>query len=113
MPFPDLLLRADPDAASGFATLYAEATGIPDPGPNTFKIPFARNLPVPTGAGYPPNVVEYDWLEIDVEVPPGSDVTFAAPVSLAANKEDLTINFTTGGVGFCRLICRLIHTIER
>ncbi|MCC6752052.1 MAG: hypothetical protein IT371_30650 [Deltaproteobacteria bacterium] len=113
MAFPDLQLRADPDAPGGYSALYAEATGIPVPGNNTFKIPFARNLPAPNGSGIPAGNVEFDWLEIDVLVPAGSDVTFADAVSLAPNKEDLTINFTTGGAGSCRVVCRLIHSIER
>jgi hypothetical protein len=108
MSFPDLALRTP-----GPCELWAEATGVPAVGANTFQIPFAVPIAL-GGAGVPAFKIEEDWLEIDVLVDsltPG--VTFARFTSLSLNKQDLTMFFETDGFGPCRVVCRLIHTVER
>lgn len=112
MPFPNLQLRTDPRAPAGVAQLWAEATGIPDNGPNTFELPFVDQPPA--GAGIDPDEIEEDWLWIIVD-PLGAGVTGATPGAplLSADKRFITINFTADGVSQARVIVRLYHSIER
>jgi hypothetical protein len=108
MSFPDLALRTP-----GPAELWAEATGVPAVGANVFMIPFAVPIGL-GGAGLPAFKIEENWLEFDVlidSLTPG--VTFARFLLLSANKQFVTMDFETDGVGPCRVVCRLIHTVER
>lgn len=112
MAFPDLTLRPDPRSPSGEAALWAEAIGVPDPGANTFMIPFI-NQP-PTGSGINPDEVIEDWLSIDV-FPLGAGVTGVTegvPL-LSFDKQFMTLNFLADGVTQARVIVRLYHSIER
>jgi hypothetical protein len=110
--FPNLARRPDPESPDGLSVLYAEAIGVPDDGNNTFELPFVS-------AGVDPALVDADWLEFDVFLN-GDDGTIpgvdgAVFIGLAANKVDCTVNFnqTAPGVGTARMVCRLIHSVER
>jgi hypothetical protein len=112
MPFPNLQLRPDPQSPGGVSTLWAEATGVPDPGANTFSIPFVNQAPA--GSGLAPAQVQEDWLEVDV-VPLGAGLTGVAlgvPL-LSANRQNMTLSFTTDGLTAARVVVRLQHTILR
>jgi hypothetical protein len=115
--FPNLALRVDPQSPGGTSNAWAEATGIPDNGNNTFTLPFVA-------AGIDPNLIQADWMRITVTLNGrqlqngtvlAAGVTDAAFVSLAANKTDLTLTFTQGapGVGQANVGVELIHTVSR
>jgi len=110
--FPNLALRPDVNSPSGFAALWAEATGNPVNGANTFSIPFINQPPV--GSGIDPALITDDWLEIDV-TPLGVGVTGVAlgiPL-LSPDKQFMTLNFAADGVTPARVIVQLHHTIHR
>ena len=110
MPFPDLVPM--PDTAKGpggIQNQFAEATGIPSNGNNTFDIPFI-------GLGANPSEVDPDKMKIFMipsRVIPGvTDVSF---VSLSADKTQMTLSFvqTAPGVGEARVVVQLQHSITR
>lgn len=103
MPFPDLLPRTDPRNAEGESDIWAEATGVPDNGNNTFELPFISQ-------GVLPDAINEDWLQIIVQ-PLGPSVTGATFVSLSADKRFLTLNFAQGGGDQCRVTVNSIHTL--
>jgi len=112
MSFPNLTLRPDARAPLGVAQLWAEATGIPVNGANTFTIPFVDQPP--SGSGIAPDEIEEDWLQVTV-TPLGAGVSGAVPgvPLLSADKRFMTINFTADGLAQANVIVRLYHSIER
>jgi hypothetical protein len=110
MPIPDLVPM--PDTAKGPAGIqnqFAEATGIPSNGNNTFGIPFI-------GLGVNPSEVDPDKMKIFVRpsrVNPG--VTDADFVALSADKTQMTMSFVQAapGVGECRVVVQLQHSVTR
>lgn len=104
MAFPDLDPRPDDRGGiSGASTLWAEATGLPDNGNNTFELPFI-------GLGVPPAAITEDWLEISVQ-PIGPSITGVDFVSLSADKRFLTLNFAQGGADEARVTVEVVHTL--
>lgn len=100
MSFPNLALRAG-------SVLWAEATGIPDPGNNVFTIPFVAS-------GVPASKVEEDWLVFFNAISPTTPgVVSATFVSLSADKTTVTMSFDADGVGVTTLYCWLVHSIPR
>jgi hypothetical protein len=112
VPFPNLTLRPDTQAPLGVAQLWAEATGVPDNGPNTFALPFVDQPP--SGSGIAPEEIQEDWLEVIV-TPLGAGVTGATPGApfLSADKQFVTIDFTADGIAAANVIIRLYHSLER
>lgn len=112
MAFPDLTLRPDTQAPLGVAQLWAEATGVPVNGANTFAIPFVDQPPV--GSGIVPAEIQENWLEVLV-TPLGAGVTGATPgvPLLSADKRFMTIVFVADGVTQANVIVRLYHSLER
>jgi hypothetical protein len=110
MSFPDLVPRPSTDKGpGGIQDLFAEATGIPADGANTFMIPFI-------GLGVRPNEVDPDKMKIFMKpsvLAPG--VTYVEFVALSADKTMLTLNFTqtAPGVGECELVVQIQHSITR
>jgi hypothetical protein len=112
MPFPNLALRPDANSPNGVAALWAEATGVPDPGSNTFSVPFINQPPL--GSGIDPDLVVEDWLEINVD-PLGAGVTgvlLGVPL-LSPDKQFMTLVFAADGVAAARVVVQLHHTIHR
>ena len=104
MAFPDLTPRADlRQGPGGESTLWAEATGVPDNGNNTFALPFVAN-------GIEPSQIDANWIKI-VAVALGSSVSGAAFVSLSADKTEITVSFVQSGADSVRLTARLTHTM--
>lgn len=112
MAFPDLTLRPNLDSPTGQSALWAEATGTPDPGDNTFRIPFVDQPPL--GSGVPAEDVQEDWLVINV-YPLGAGLTAVALGSplLDPDRENMTLNFTTDGVTQARVVVQLVHSTQR
>ena len=109
MPFPNLALRTDVNAPNGVSLHYAEVTGVPDNGDNTFDLPFV-------GAGIDPTLIDVqgDWLEIDADPlgPSVTGVTEGSPLMNAARTQ-MTLNFDQSGADSCRVRVRLIHSSVR
>lgn len=107
MSFPNLALHTSD------SELWADATGVPDNGPNTFQIPFALS-PALGGAGIPPDKVDEDWLKIDV-ISLSADVSacVAGAPLLSADKLSMTLNFTQAGAGQCTVRVQLVHSLTR
>lgn len=93
MSFPDLA----PRLPNG---LFAEATGVPTDGPNTFAL------------GINPDLVDPDWLIINV-IGGGPSIAGAAYVGLSADKRLITIDFTQLGSDAARVVVQLVHTLPR
>lgn len=95
MAFPNLTLRTN-------GQLWAEATGTPDNGANTFQIGIA-GIHIP----------DDNWLEIDV-IPLGPSVQGASYVAASLNKAvdppQITLNFTQAGADQATVRVRQIHT---
>ena len=111
MPFPNLALKTDPSSPLGVAQLWAEATGVPDNGNNTFSIPFIN--PAPAGAGIDPDYVDDDWFVFYVIPADPALVTGATWVSLSADKQFVTMNFAADGVTAATLILNLAWSANR
>jgi hypothetical protein len=108
--FPDLQPRPDTyKAPPQIQLMFAEATGVPDDGNNTFAIPFI-------GLGVRPSEVDPDKMKIFVQFSqdnPG--VTNAEFVSLSADKTMMTLDFTqtAPGTGECTVVVQIQHSITR
>jgi len=112
MPFPDLILKPDPESPGGQAALWAVGVGVPDPGANTFLLPFINQPPL--GSAIDPALVDADWLEINVD-PLGAGVTsvdLGVPL-LSPDKQFMTLVFGADGVAAARVTVQLHHTIHR
>lgn len=92
MSFPDLVEKTG-------GVLHSEATGVPDNGNNTFAL------------GLDPEVVDEDWLELEVDL--GGSVTDAAFVSMSPDKTQITMSFVQGGVDAVTVRAKQKHTIVR
>lgn len=104
MPFPDLQPRPDArKGPGGQSVIWAEATGVPDNGDNTFALPFISE-------GVDPAAIDEDWLDVRVAAD-GPSITGAAFVSLSADKTQMTINFTQGGADQATVTVSIIHSI--
>jgi hypothetical protein len=110
VPFPNLAPRPDPEKGpGGIQDLFAEATGIPSDGNNTFSIPFIA-------LGVRPGEVDTNKMKIFMSpsrVNQGvTDVQF---VALSADKTMLTLSFTQAapGVGECELVVQIQHSVTR
>lgn len=95
--------------------MFAEATGIPADGANTFMIPFI-------GLGVRPDEVDPDKLKIFMNVGPRTSPSALAAgvlavefVALSADKTMLTLNFTqtAPGVGEAEVVVQIQHSITR
>ena len=104
MSFPDLQPRPDDrQGPSGASELWAEATGLPDNGNNTFMLPFI-------GLGVNPAAITEDWLNITIQ-PLGPSITGATFVSLSGDKQFMTLNFVQGGADQARVTVEVIHSL--
>jgi hypothetical protein len=115
MSFPNLVLRDDASGPDGKSQLWAEAEGTPSNGDNTFTIPFALAKAL-GGAGLPADLVDANWLKFTAypATPAVSGVTDVGPdFTLSADKLSVTMPFATNGTGTCKIVCQLVHTIER
>ncbi len=101
MPFPDLAMRTD-------GVLWAEATGVPDDGDNTFLLPFVDS-------GLPPNNLDEDWLIIIPQKLGPSVVSTNLPVGplLSLDKRFMTLNFVQAGADSLTLTVFMVHTLVR
>jgi hypothetical protein len=104
MAFPDLTPRTD-NRQGGRApsTIWAEAEGVPVNGNNTFALPFLDE-------GIQPSLIDEDWIDIRVEAL-GPSVRSSAFVSLAADKQSMTLSFEQIGADQARVTVALIHTV--
>ena len=93
MSFPDLVLRAP-------NSLWAEATGVPVDGLNTFAL------------GFDPRLVQEDWIFIVVDAL-GASVIHVEYVGVSADRTQITLDFTQTGTDACRVIVQLVHTVIR
>ena len=114
MSFPDLQLKSDPTRGpGGTQELFAEATGIPDSGDNTFGLPFVA-------AGVSPSEIDEEKLKIFLVFQDGNTVltagvTFGHFVSLSPDKTQMTFNFVQAapGSGQARLVVQIQHSLTR
>ena len=69
----------------------------------------------PVGSGLDPNLVDEDWMRINVAPDPaiGSTITDASFVSLSADKRFMTINFTQAGADPATVVVELVHSLQR
>jgi hypothetical protein len=104
MPFPDLQLKSDPaKGPGGTQQLFAEGTGVPDNGNNTFLIPFVA-------AGVNPAEVDPEKMKIFVDPDPtraNPGVTDARFVSLSPDRTQLTMSFVQSGAGDCTVVVQI------
>jgi hypothetical protein len=104
MAFPDLTPREDNrQGGRSPSTIWAEAEGVPANGANTFGLPFIAE-------GIQPSLVDEDWLDIRVEGL-GPSIKSSSFVSLAADKQSMTLNFEQVGTDQARVTVALIHTV--
>jgi hypothetical protein len=103
MPFPNLSPK--PERISGYdSTLVCENTGVPDNGDNVIGLPWV-------GQGIDPGLIEEDWIDFRVEAQ-GPSVTGASVVSIASDKQSVTINFTQTGGDAAMVRATLKSTID-
>jgi len=104
MAFPDLLPKPDlRKGPSGESEIWAENTGVPVNGDNVIGIPFIAN-------GIDPDDIDADWLDVLVEAL-GPSITASAFVSLAPDKQSVTINITQTGGDSARIRISVIHSL--
>jgi hypothetical protein len=112
--FPDLQLVPDLLKNAGDCLPYsAEATGVPDNGPNTIGLPFVEG-------GVEPDLLLEGRLLIfvcpDPSRPAGGSahpgVTDCRFVSLSPDKTEIVLDFAQSGTGDAHVCVQLLHTTE-
>lgn len=113
MAFPNLVLLPDVTTRRGVAQLWAQATGVPDNGLNTFEIPFVD--PLPGGSQIDPDLIFNSANSLKIIVTPlapgVSGVVLGSPL-LSADKRFMTLNFTADGIAQATVLVRLFHSLE-
>lgn len=103
MAFPALNPKPDTRRGPGAtSTIWAEATGIPANGPNVIALPFISE-------GVAPDDINEDWIDLRISAL-GPSVIGASFVSLAPDKQSMTINFVQAGADQATVRCRIYHS---